>query len=473
MEGAYVTTDNDTGEAYGGLLLTDLYQLNMMQAYLDSGFTRTAVFEFFVRDLPQGRNFLISSGLGPVVDLLRSAAFRDTELTWLRETGRFRDNLIAYLSDLRFEGDVDAVPEGTVVFPNEPILRVTAPLPVAQLVETRLINLMQVSTLVASKAARMTLAAPDARLVDFGLRRAHGAEAGVLAARAAYMAGFHATATVPAGRLWGLPLLGTMAHSFVEAHADEVAAFRNFLRSRPNEGVLLIDTYDIEQGARNVVKLAPELARAGAPVTGVRIDSGDLGEMAQRVREILDAGGLKGVDIFASGGLDEWKLARLRAEGRPIDGYGIGTALTTSEDAPALDCAYKLQEYDGQLRRKLSSGKATWPGRKQVWRQYTKDGRLAGDLLAFEDESHQGTPLLQPILRDGKPVTPLPDLDTIRAHARAELGALPPGLRALEPATTRYPVTVSRRLQDTSEALAGELAARNAAAADRLDESEG
>jgi nicotinate phosphoribosyltransferase len=468
LEAGGVTTDGDLSAASPGFLLTDLYQLNMMQAYLDSGQTDTAVFEFFVRKLPPGRNFLIAAGIEPVVAFLQAATFDDAAIAWLRDSGRFSGEFVDTLAGLRFTGDVDAVPEGTAVFANEPILRVRAPLPMAQLVETRLINLMQISCLVASKAARMVLAAPDgANLVDFGLRRAHGGEAGLLAARAAYLAGFAATATVPAARLWDVPLMGTMAHAFVEAHADELSAFRNFARSRPDETVLLIDTYDTREGARNVVRLAPELAAEGIAIKGVRIDSGDLDADARAVRHILDAGGLTDTAIVVSGGLDEWKLDALRRAGAPISGFGIGTALTTSEDAPALDCAYKLQEYAGRLCRKLSSGKATWPGRKQVWRSYGADGRMAGDVLGGADESHDGEPLLRPVLRAGERVDAAPDVSAIRAHTGRQLAALPQSLRTLDDADPPYPVTVSAALRRTADELAAEIAARNRAAAAR------
>ncbi len=461
-----MTTGDDLTAGSRGLLLTDLYQLNMMQAYLDAGYTGSATFEFFVRKLPDCRNFLIAAGLEPLVGFLQSARFAPAELAWLRQSGRFREEFVDYLSELRFDGDLDAVPEGTPVFGNEPILRVTAPLPLAQLIETRLINLMQISCLVASKAARMVLAAPrDARLVDFGLRRAHGGEAGLLAARAAYLAGFAATATVPAARLWNIPILGTMAHAYIEAHTDELTAFRNFARSHPDQTVMLIDTYDTAEGARNVVRLAPELAAEGIAIKGVRIDSGDLEAEARRVRSTLDAGGRTDAGIFVSGGLDEWALDGLRRNGAPISGFGVGTALTTSADAPALDCAYKLQEYDGRLCRKLSAGKATWPGRKQVWRHYDANGTMTGDVLAGADESHAGDPLLQPVLRGGERVDGIPDVEAVRAHTARQLAALPAARRGLAPVAEAFPVTVSQSLQATADGLAAEIAERNRRAA--------
>jgi nicotinate phosphoribosyltransferase len=426
-------------------LLTDLYQLNMIQAYLEHGATDTAVFEFFVRDMPEGRNFLIAAGLEQALDFLEGLRFADDDLAWLERTGRFGGKLIDYLRRLRFTGAVDAMPEGTPFFPNEPILRVIAPLPQAQLVESRLMNLLHFQTLIASKAARMVLAAPGKLVVDFGLRRAHGAEAGLLAARASYLAGLAGSATVPADKLYGVPLFGTMAHSFIEAWDDEAAAFESFARARPNNLVLLIDTYDTIAAAHKVVALAPRLRSAGITIRGVRLDSGDLAGLAKRVRQILDAGGLGDVTIFASGGLDEHAIARLLAAGAPIDGFGVGTSLTTSSDAPALDCAYKLQEYAGLARRKHSSGKATWPGRKQVWRRYGPDGRMAGDTLSLADDRQPGEPLLEPVMREGRRIMPSPTLAQARARAARELDRLPAPLRGLARAHT-YPVAVGEAL---------------------------
>lgn len=439
--------------AGNSLLLTDLYQLNMVQAYLHEGLHDTAVFEFFVRKLPPGRNVLIAAGLEPVVAFLQAAAFAEADLAWLRDSARFPAWLVAQLAELRFTGDVDAVPEGTPVFRDEPLLRVSAPMPQAQLVETRVINLLHISTLAASKAARMRLAAPEARLVDFGLRRAHGAEAGLLAARGAYIGGFDATATVPAEARYGVPLAGTMAHSYVQAHDSETEAFRAFARARPHDAVLLIDTYDTARAAAKVVALAPELAAEGISLRGVRIDSGDLGDQARQVRGILDSGGLADLPIFASGGLDEWKLRALTQAGAPIAGYGVGSALVTSDDAPALDCAYKLQAYAGRPRCKLSTGKATLPGAKQVWRRHDDAGRMSGDVLARAETRLSGTPLLQPVLRGGARVDAAVSLEAARARCTAGLAALPERLRALEPAEPPYTV----ELHPDLEALAARM----------------
>jgi nicotinate phosphoribosyltransferase len=426
-------------------LLTDLYQLNMMQAYLDHGETKTAVFEFFVRKLPPERGFLIAAGLEQALDFLENLRFAAEEIEWLARSGRFGRNLLDYLAEFRFSGDVHAMPEGTAFFANEPILRVTAPLPEAQLVETRLINILHFQTLIASKAARLRLAAPGKLLVDFGLRRAHGSEAGVMAARASYIAGFAGTATVLAEKQFGIPTFGTMAHSFVQAYDDETLAFENFARSRPQNLTLLIDTYDTEAAARKVVALAPRLKALGIRIRAVRLDSGDMITLSKHVRRILDAGGLNEVTIFASGGLDEENIAEMLRSGAPIDGFGIGTSLTTSSDVPALDCAYKLQEYAALPRRKRSVGKATWPGRKQVWRQYGRDGRMAGDTLSVESDRHAGELLIELVMQEGRRVVPSPPLSECRARAARGLERLPEPLRRLD-ANATYPVPVADAL---------------------------
>jgi nicotinate phosphoribosyltransferase len=432
-------------------LTTDLYELNMVQAYLDRGENKEAVFEFFVRRLPARRGFLLAAGLADALDYLENLRFSDADIDWLKSTGRFRANLIDYLRTFRFTGDVHAMPEGTVCFANEPLLRVTAPLPQAQLVETRLINILHFQTLIASKAARMVLAAPGKVLSDFGLRTAHGAEAGLFSARASYLAGFAGAANVEAGARYGVPIVGTMAHSFVQVHDDEAQAFEDFARARPDGVILLIDTYDTEAGARKVVALAPKLAADGIAIRGVRIDSGDLAAQARKVRAILDAGGLQAVIILVSGGINEDVLQSMLREQAPIDGYGIGVNLDASIDAPSLDCAYKLQEYAGTPRRKLSEGKATWPGRKQVWRAYDLQGRMCGDTLSLETDKYAGETLIKPAMRGGKRLLPAPTLTQIREHAKRELDSLPDALKRLEPSD--YPVTVAQPLRAMAAAI--------------------
>lgn len=436
-------------EAGSPALLTDLYELTMLQAYFDEAMYRPAVFELFVRVLPPQRNFLMLAGIEQALDYLENLRFTPAELDWLRGTGRFRGEFIDWLRDFRFTGEVHAMREGSLFFGNEPVLRVEAPIGQAQFVESRLINLVNFSTLVATKAARCVLAAPGKVLIDFGLRRAHGAEAGLLAARSSYLAGFAGSATVLAGQRYGIPVFGTMAHSYIEAHELEVDAFEHFAASQPRNVTLLIDTYDTEAAAAKVVALAPALLRRGVNLVSVRLDSGDLAIHARKVRAILDAGGLEDVRIFASGNLDEFRIAALLDGGAPIDGFGIGTHLTTSSDAPTLDSAYKLEVYAGEARRKRSEGKATWPGAKQVHRQLDADGGLLRDHITLADEAHAGAPLLQAVMRKGRRLAAPEALPALRQHAAAELGRLPAALRGLEsvPAEAVYPVEISAGLR--------------------------
>jgi nicotinate phosphoribosyltransferase len=428
-------------------LLTDLYQLTMLQGYFDQRMEGTAVFEFFVRKLPEKRNFLIAAGLEQALAFLETAQFSPEEIDWIASYGAFRPAFVRYLKSFRFRGDVHAMPEGTVFFPNEPILRVTAPIAQAQLIESRLINLLHFQTLIASKAARSVLMAPGKLLVDFGLRRAHGAEAGLLAARASYLAGFSGSATVLAAPLFGVPVYGTMAHSFVQAHDDETVAFEHFARSLPENVILLIDTYDTEAAAEKVVRLARKLALDGIKIKGVRLDSGDLAEHAFKVRRILDDGGLQDATIFASGSVDEYVLEKLMHQGAPIDGFGIGTHMDTSADAPYLDCAYKLVEYAGKARRKRSEGKVLWPGRKQVFRSYGDDARMLSDVLGLEGEERKGEKLIRLVMKGGRRVSPPVPLKELRERTLKELNRLPAWRRGLEGAGD-YSVVVSEAIHD-------------------------
>lgn len=445
-------------EKTNSALLTDLYMLTMLQGFFHERMEDAATYEFFVRDLPPERGFLVAAGLEQVLEYLETVRFSKQELEWLAATGRFDSDFIDYLGNFRFQGEVHAMPEGTVFFPNEPILRVTAPIAQAQFVETRVINLLHFQTLIASKAARCVLAAPDKLLVDFGLRRAHGAEAGLLAARAAYLAGFGGTATVLAGKLYDIPIFGTMAHSFVQAHTSEAAAFESFAHAQPNNVVLLIDTYDTEAAAQTVVGLAPRLTAQGIVVKGVRLDSGDLADHARKVRAILDEGGLADTSIFSSGNLDEYQLHELLEAGAPIDGFGVGTRLDTSADAPYLDCAYKLVEYGGHPRRKRSEGKATWPGRKQVYRRYEHDTdrHMKADVITTEEDLQEGEPLIQPVMKDGQRLQSVEPLSKARERAAQQTAQLPAHLRALA-TQPHYPVSISAALEALARAADREV----------------
>jgi len=433
-------------------LLTDLYELTMAQAYLEEEMDKLAVFEFFVRKLPAHRNFLLAAGLEQVLDYLSELRVTQEELAWLDQSKQFRPRLLHYLETLRFTGDVEAMPEGTTFFPHEPILRIVAPLPQAQLVESRVMNLLSFQTMVASKAARSVLVSGGKPLIDFGLRRAHGAEAGLLAARASYLAGFAGTATVLAGMAYGVPLYGTMAHSFVLAHQDETLAFEHFAKIHPDNAILLIDTYNTEAAADKVVALAQRLHTTGITFKGVRLDSGDLADHARNVRQILDGGGLSEVEILASGNLDEYRLRDLVQTGAPIDSFAVGTAMATSSDAPSLDCAYKLQEYAGRPCRKRSEGKATWPGRKQVYRSYTDSGYLAHDIITTDDDQQSGQPLLQPVMKKGRRLVVSPPLAEVRRQAAAQLGRLSQSLRTLE-TVPAYDVQISPALQSLAQTV--------------------
>jgi nicotinate phosphoribosyltransferase len=434
------------------ILLTDLYQLTMLQGYFDGRMEEIAVFEFFVRKLPAQRNFLIAAGLEQALGFLENARFTPEDLEWVSRQPAFSPQFVQQLAKWRFSGDVDAMPEGTIFFPDEPILRVTASLPQAQLVESRLINLMHFQTLIASKAARSVLLAPDKLLVDFGLRRAHGAEAGLLAARASYLAGFAGSGTVLAEEVYGVPVYGTMAHSFIQAHEDEATSFDHFAHSLPGNVILLIDTYDTEAAAEKVVRLAPKLERDGIRISGVRLDSGDLAEHAFKVRRILDAAGLQYVTIFASGSVDEYVIQRLAEKHAPVDGFGIGTHMDTAADAPYLDCAYKLVEYAGKARRKRSEGKALWPGRKQVFRSYDKAGHMSGDVLGLASDLLDGERLLQCVMKQGRRIFPATSLRELRERTLEGFKRLPDSLTGIEPAAP-YPVTVAESVRELARAV--------------------
>lgn len=427
-------------------LLTDLYQLTMLQGYYEQNMEELAVFEFSVRKLPKSRGYLVAAGLAQVLTYLEQLQFSSDEIEWLASTGQFKPAVLDRLKTLKFTGDAHAMPEGTVFFPNEPILRVTAPLPEAQLIESRVINLLHFQTLIASKAARSVLIAPDKLLVDFGMHRAHGSEAALLAARASYLAGFTGSATVAAGMHFGIPIFGTMAHSFIQTYTRESQSLVDFAEANPDNVVLLIDTYDTEAGAQKVVDLAATLHAQGIEIKGVRLDSGDLADHARKVRIILDRGGLNNTTIFASGNIGEYKLEELMVQQAPIDGFGTGTHMDTSADVPYLDCAYKLQEYAGIARRKRSEGKATWPGRKQVYRNYNDNDIMSGDTVTVESAPCEGQPLLQLVMQGGKVVARQPTLIEARAQTRRQLNGLSMSLRQLSN-TPEYPVIISAELQ--------------------------
>ncbi len=384
-------------------LLLDLYELTMAQSYFAEALhERPATFSLFVRHLPRGWGYLVAAGLDDVLSYLESFSFTDDELDYLAGTTLFTVPFLSFLSTLRFTGSVRAMAEGTLFFPNEPVLEVTAPLIEAQLVETIVLQEIHFQSLVAGKAARCVDVAGEATLVDFGLRRTHRADAGMRVARSSFLAGFTSTSNVLAGMRYGIPIAGTMAHSYVEAFPDELTAFRAYARAYPDRAILLVDTYDTIEGTRRAITVARELDAEGHRLQGVRLDSGDLAVLAARVRSMLDDAGFTDAIVFASGGLDEHDVARLLDSGVPIAGFGIGSKLGTAADSPYLDMAYKLVEFDGRPTLKLSEGKATLPGPKQVWR-IEREGTYAFDVVGIaEEQAHGGgRPVLLPVMENG------------------------------------------------------------------------
>jgi nicotinate phosphoribosyltransferase len=434
-------------------LSTDLYQLTMGASYHALGMHAPAVFSLHVRELPEQRSFLVVAGVQAALDRLRAMRFDGPAIAYLRSTGYVREDLLDRLADLRFTGDVWAVPEGRVVFANEPILEVSAPILEAQLAETLLMNSIHYPTVVASKAARCVLAAPGKQLLEFGLRREPSIDAGLEVARVAYLCGFAGTSNLLAGERYGIPVAGTVAHSFIEAFPSEIEAFRAFGRTFPGPYTLLIDTYDTVRGAQHAVAVAKELAAEGKRLGAVRLDSGDLKALSRAVRAILDAAGLHDVRIVASGGLDEHDLADLVAAGAPIDIFAVGTRLGMAVDAPTLEMAYKLVEYDGLGRLKLSTAKQSLVGPKQVWRRCGDAGCFAEDVIAGRDEPPPGPgwePLLEPLMRGGE-LYYSASLDDMRAHHAEEIAHVPDALRALDSAPD-YPVTLSPLLEQRQRA---------------------
>ena len=419
----------------GRALLTDLYELNMAASYLRRGMTQPATFSLFVRDLPPGWGFLVACGLNRCLEFLESFRFEDQDLAHLSETEGYPDETLEAFRDLRFEGEVRAVPEGRLVFPDEPILEVTAPLPQAQLAETYVLNQITYQTAVCSKAARCRIAAPERDLIDFSFRRVHGAEAAMAVARATAIAGFVATSNVEAARVLGLPAAGTMAHSYIEAFGSELEAFRAFAEDFPNRVILLVDTYDTARGVEKAIEVARELSVRGTRLLGIRLDSGNMAELAPAARRSLDEAGLLDVRILVSGSLDEHAIAGL--SDAPIDSFGVGTRVGVAADSPYLDSVYKLVEFDGRPVAKLSTGKATLPGPKQVWRRSGMGGDVIG--LLDEDGPPGAEPLLTTVMSTGKRIVD-EGIEAPRERFAEELRALPTPLRSLQPG----PYTVER-----------------------------
>ncbi|MBI1867189.1 MAG: nicotinate phosphoribosyltransferase [Methylocystis sp.] len=426
----------------GNALFADLYEFTMLRAYFELGMTERATFSLFVRKLPSRRNFLIACGLGDLLDAIQSLRFEPEQLRFLGSLGPFPESFLDWLRGFRFTGDIDAMREGTPFFANEPILEVTAPIAEAQLIETLVLNQIGLQTILASKAARIVLAARGRAVVDFGARRAQGLDAATKGARALFIGGVAATSNVAAAKAYGVPVAGTVAHSFIEACSSETEAFDAFTKVFPDT-TLLVDTYDTLAGVKKAIALAQ---RRGddLKLRAIRLDSGDLDQLARSARRMLDQAGLNGVKIMASGGLDEDAIDKLTSRNAPIDMFGVGAEMAASGDAPTLDMAYKLAEYAGVGRMKLSAGKANLPGRKQAFRQF-RNGKAIGDVIGRHDESLPGVPLLRPVMAAGRCIAGEAfDLAQVRAHASEAIGALPATCLLLAPAP--YEVTISPKL---------------------------
>jgi nicotinate phosphoribosyltransferase len=435
---------------YSGLL-TDLYELTMAAGYLQTRFDGKATFELFVRHLPERRNYLVAAGLQQGLEFLENVHFTSEEIDYLRQHRVFRhvrEDFFSYLAKFRFTGDAWAMPEGTLVFPGEPMLRVTAPIIEGQILETYLLATLSYQTIVASKAARVVTAAKGRQIVDFGARRAHGSQASLFAARAAAIGGCEGTSNVLAGQQFGMNTYGTQAHSWVMAHEGEAEAFRNFLDAFPDDAVLLLDTYNVRNALAEIISM-------GRKPAGVRLDSGDLVKDSRWVRRELDRAGWKDVKVFASGDLDEFKIASLLEKGAAIDAFGVGTALATPGDAPQLSMIYKLVEVEreGKIREaaKLTRAKATYPGRKQVYRYFTAKGEYKSDRIALESEpANGGQPLLIPVMREGRRIAPAEPISVLRDRCADGLARLPQRFRQIN-REAKYPLDHSKALERSLE----------------------
>ncbi|MDA8141266.1 MAG: nicotinate phosphoribosyltransferase [Desulfobacteraceae bacterium] len=431
-------------------LLTDLYELTMAAAYFKQGIEAPATFSLYTRRHPL-RGYFVAAGLEAILAFVEDLRFGTEDIDYLRNTGLFEEAFLSYLSALRFEGDIWALPEGTIFFADEPILEVTAPIIQSQILETILINAVGLATLIATKAARCVHAAQGRSLIDFSLRRTQGADAGLTVARSSYLAGFDATSNVLAGKQYGIPIAGTMAHSFVMAFEREIDAFRAYARLFPQRTLLLVDTYDTLVGARNAAQVAQEMRIQGHPLVGVRLDSGDLNALSRQVRAILDQADCKEVKIFASGGLDEYTLDQLLRQNAPIDAFGVGTSMGVSADAPYLDMVYKMVQFNGQPVRKRSFGKATLAGEKQIFRCASREGEYVEDVIALRSETMpEGYPLLQPVMRAGHRLHPPADLVELRSLFQQNFKLLAQAYKGLTN-PPRYPVGLSRQLMEMQD----------------------
>jgi len=440
-------------------LFTDFYELTMCASYFDNKKFEPATFDLFIRRLPENRSYLLFAGLEQALLYLKTVKFTEKHLEYLKTQG-FNQQFLDYLRDFKFTGDVWAIPEGTIAFPCEPLIRVTAPIIEAQLVETFLLNTINLQTMIATKATQVVNAAKGKAVIEFGLRREHGVDAGMKVARSSYIAGCKGTSNVLAGFQHNIPVFGTMAHSFIMSYKKEIDAVRAFARTFPNKSTLLVDTYDDLAGAEKATVVAKELEKKGHRLDGVRLDSGNLAEISKKVRRLLDEKGLNYVKIFASGDLDESKIAELLKKGAKIDAFGVGTKLGTSADKPYVDVIYKLCETMNEQGKfspimKLSEGKITLPGRKQVYRVTDKNGHYLKDMITLVYEKAKGKPLLIKVMEKGEMTYKLPSLDEIRSTTAENISKLPAKYKLIN--GLAYPVELSRGLQNLIESLKKKL----------------
>jgi nicotinate phosphoribosyltransferase len=441
-------------------LLTDLYELTMAESYLREGMSGEATFSLYIRDYPPNRAYFVLAGIEHLLEIISNLRFNEASIRYLASTGLFSSSLLEYLEGFRFTGTVRAMREGRLFFAYEPAVEITAPIIEAQILETLVINVVQLESMIASKAARCVHAAQGRGLIDFSLRRTQGVDAGVKVARASYIAGFMGSSNLLAGKIYGIPVFGTMAHSYVSSFPNEMDAFAAFSEAYPGNAVLLIDTYDTLSGAAKAVEIARRMAAKGERLSGVRLDSGDLVRLSREVRDIFRKAGLDHVKILASGNLDEFRLQELLQSGAEIDVFAVGTRMGVSADAPYCDIAYKLVEYDGRPVLKMSTGKKTWVGKKQVFRLYDDQGMMRGDVLGLQSESHPGAePLLELAVEGGMPVRALESLETIRERFAGERRRLPGEYHELVP-SVRYPVGISAGLEALDEQVARETWAK-------------
>ncbi len=445
----------------GGSLLLDLYELTMAESYFTYKRDNFATFDLFVRELPANRSYLIACGLEDILNYVKKLKFSEQDINYLRKQKLFSADFLKYLGNFRFRGDIWAMPEGTIFFANEPVIRVTGPIIQAQLLESFLLNTINLQTMIASKASRVVSRAKGRLLFDFSLRRTHGADAGIKVPRSSYIAGFNGTSCVLAGKLYNIPVVGTMAHSYVMSFKQEIDSFLAYSNSFPDKTTLLVDTYDTQKGIKNAVTIGLYLKENGHKLGGIRLDSGDIVKLSRFARYALDAAGLGYVKIFASGNLDEFKINDLLARGACVDSFGVGTNMGVSIDAPSLDVIYKISEVTDDHGNflptmKLSSHKVTYPGRKQVFRVKDRKGRFVKDILGLEKEKIKGIPLLIKVVDEGKIIYKAPSLYGLRMSVKNNLSRFKPSLTELY-TKYKYPVAISRGLTKLRSGLAEQL----------------